>query len=93
MPAISFRVNEFYAQISELIPGLYICGVTGLSPANMKAFRIQLIVNATKEVPNLKCLGEIQRMKLWVEDTTDEDLFPHFDIVVDQVRQIQKGIE
>ena len=85
MPApISFRVNEYYAQISELIPGLYICGVTGLTPANMKAFRIQLIVNATKEVPNLKSLGEIQRMKLWVEDTTEEDLFPHLDIVVDQ---------
>jgi hypothetical protein len=81
---ISFRVNEHYAQLSELVPGLFICGVTGLNPANMKAFRIQLIVNATREVPNLKCLGAIQRMKLWVEDTTDEDLVPHFDMVVDQ---------
>jgi hypothetical protein len=43
-----------------------ICGVSALSSANMKAFSITLIVNATKEVPNLKALGEIQRMKLWV---------------------------
>ena len=85
MPAISFRVNEYYAQLSELIPRLYICGVTGLTPANMKAFNVQLIVNATKEVPNLKSLGDIPRMKLWVEDTAEEDLFPHFDIVADQV--------
>lgn len=41
-------------------------------------------MNATKEVPNLKSLGEIQRMKLWVEDTQDEDLYPHFDMVSDQ---------
>jgi len=51
----------------------------------MKAFGITLIVNATKEVPNLKALGEIQRMKLWVDDVPEEDLFPHFDICSDQV--------
>uniref|UniRef100_A0A914H028 Protein-tyrosine-phosphatase n=1 Tax=Globodera rostochiensis TaxID=31243 RepID=A0A914H028_GLORO len=88
MAPLSFQVNEYYAQISELVPGLYICGVTGLSSANMKAFRIELIVNATREVPNLKSLGQIQRMKLWVEDTTDEDLFPHFDIVADQIHAV-----
>ncbi|KAL3096020.1 hypothetical protein niasHS_005780 [Heterodera schachtii] len=88
MAPLCFQVNEYYAQISELVPGLYICGVTGLTPANMKAFRIELIVNATREVPNLKSLGHIQRMKLWVEDTTDEDLFPHFDIVADQIHAV-----
>lgn len=88
MAPISFKVNTEYAQISELIPRLYICGVSALTPANMKAFKITLIVNATKEVPNPKALGEIQRMKLWVDDTTDEDLFPHFDIVADQMHAV-----
>ncbi|CAD5206192.1 unnamed protein product [Bursaphelenchus okinawaensis] len=88
MAPISFKVNPEFAQISELVPRLFICGVSALSPANMKAFKISLIVNATKEVPNLKSLGEIQRMKLWVDDTTDEDLFPHFDIVADQIHAV-----
>lgn len=86
MAPVSFKVNTEYAQISELIPRLFISGVSALSAANMRAFNIALIVNATKEVPNLKSLGEIQRMKLWVDDVPEEDLFPHFDIVVDQVR-------
>jgi len=88
MSPISFRVNPEFAQISELVPGLYICGVSALTAANMRAFRISLIVNATKEVPNLKALGEIQRMKLWVDDVTDEDLFPHFEMVADQIHAV-----
>jgi len=85
MPPLSFRVNEHYAQLSEIIPGLFICGVNGLTAANICAFRIQLVVNCTREVPNLKCLGQVPRMKLWVEDTPEEDLFAHFDLVADQV--------
>lgn len=85
MAPLSFKVNTVYAQISELIPHLFISGVSALTAVNMKAFNITLIVNATKEVPNLKMLGEIQRMKLWVDDVPEEDLFPHFDIVTDQV--------
>ncbi|CAK5079946.1 unnamed protein product [Meloidogyne enterolobii] len=85
MPPLSFRVNEEYAQLSEIIPGLFICGVNGLTAANICAFRIQLVVNCTREVPNLKSLGQVTRMKLWVEDTPEEDLFAHFDIVADQV--------
>ncbi|KAH7728628.1 Protein F26A3.4 [Aphelenchoides avenae] len=88
MPPISFKVNTEYAQISELVPHLYISGVSALSSANMKAFNITLIVNATKEVPNLKALGEIQRMKLWVDDVSSEDLFPHFDLVADQIHAV-----
>uniref|UniRef100_A0A915MEX5 Protein-tyrosine-phosphatase n=1 Tax=Meloidogyne javanica TaxID=6303 RepID=A0A915MEX5_MELJA len=88
MPPLSFRVNEHYAQLSEIIPGLFICGVNGLTAANICAFRIQLVVNCTREVPNLKCLGQVPRMKLWVEDTPEEDLFAHFDIVADQMHAI-----
>ena len=58
MAPISFKVNTEYAQMSELCPRLYICGVSALNAANMKAFRIELIVNATREVPNLRCVSE-----------------------------------
>lgn len=88
MAPLSFKVNTEYAQISELVPRLFICGVSALTQSNMKAFNITLIVNATKEVPNLKCLGEIQRMKLWIDDVPEEDLFPHFGVVTDQVNTL-----
>ncbi|KAI6229038.1 hypothetical protein M3Y99_01162700 [Aphelenchoides fujianensis] len=88
MAPISFQVNPEFAQITELTPGLFICGVSALTAANMKAFKISLIVNATKEVPNLKSLGEIQRMKLWIDDVPEEDLFPSFDVVADNAHAV-----
>lgn len=88
MAPISFKVNPEFAQITELVPGLFISGVSALSPANMKAFKISLIVNATNEVPNLKSLGEIQRLKLWINDEPTESLMNHFDVVADQIHAV-----
>lgn len=88
MAPLRFQVNPEFAQISELIPHLYTCGVSALTPANMKAFNISLIVNVTKEVPNLRSLGEIQRMKLWVDDVPQQDILPHLDIVSDQIHAV-----
>lgn len=85
MGLVSFKVNTEYAQISELVPHLYICGVSALTPNNIKAFNITLIINVTNEVPNLKSLGEIQRIKLWVNDDVEENLFLHFNVISDQV--------
>uniref|UniRef100_A0A9J2PC68 Uncharacterized protein n=1 Tax=Ascaris lumbricoides TaxID=6252 RepID=A0A9J2PC68_ASCLU len=45
-----FRVNAEYAQITEIIDGLYICGVTSLNAENMEKYNISLIINATTEV-------------------------------------------
>lgn len=88
MAPISFKVNPEFAQISELVPGLFISGVSALTTANMKAFNITLIVNATNEVPNLKSLGEIQRLKLWIDDVPTENLSAHFDVVADQIHAV-----
>ncbi|KAE9554910.1 hypothetical protein FO519_001875 [Halicephalobus sp. NKZ332] len=87
MAPLTFQVNTEYAQISELIPGLFICGVSALNPSNMKAFNISLIINATNEVPNLKMLGDIQRMKLWINDVPEEqELSPQkLDLISDQI--------
>ena len=87
MAPLTFQVNTEYAQISELIPGLFICGVSALNPANMKAFNISLIINATNEVPNLRMLGDIQRMKLWVDDVPEEQgLSPQqLELIADQI--------
>jgi atypical dual specificity phosphatase len=87
MAPLVFQVNPEYAQISEIAPSLFICGVSALSEANMKAFKITFIINATNEVPNLKLLGNAQRMKLWIDDIPEEQgLSPQqLDLLADQI--------
>ncbi|VDD95927.1 unnamed protein product [Enterobius vermicularis] len=88
MPRISFTVNHEYARISELIPGLMICGVSELTLDNMLKHRVSHIVNATSEVPNFRFLGNIQRTKLWYDDTPQTYIFPDLDLVTDQIHSI-----
>lgn len=47
---VSFRVNPEYARISEIVPGLMICGVSALDAETMKKNRVTHIINATTEV-------------------------------------------
>uniref|UniRef100_A0A0N5CFB6 Dual specificity protein phosphatase 14 n=1 Tax=Strongyloides papillosus TaxID=174720 RepID=A0A0N5CFB6_STREA len=85
---ISFQVNPEYAQLTELVPGLFICGVSALTPDNMRKNKIGLIVNATEEVPNLKSLGDIARSKLWIKDLSSENIFSHLEPLADQIHLI-----
>ncbi|CAJ0594114.1 unnamed protein product [Cylicocyclus nassatus] len=86
--SISFRVNPEYAQMSEIVPGLFICGVSALTPDEMKKNKITHIINATTEVPNLRSLGDIQRTKLWLEDTPQTYIYPHLELQSDQIQAL-----
>ncbi|EPB72592.1 dual specificity phosphatase, catalytic domain protein [Ancylostoma ceylanicum] len=86
--SISFRVNPEYAKMSEIVPGLFICGVSALTPDDMKKGKITHIINATTEVPNLRSLGDIQRTKLWLEDTPQTYIYPHLELQSDQIQAI-----
>uniref|UniRef100_A0AC35TRJ2 Protein-tyrosine-phosphatase n=1 Tax=Rhabditophanes sp. KR3021 TaxID=114890 RepID=A0AC35TRJ2_9BILA len=85
---ISFKVNPEFAQITEIVPGLFICGVSALTAANMKAHKIGLIINATEEVPNLRSLGDMARAKLWLKDIPEENIFSHLEPIADQIHLI-----
>uniref|UniRef100_A0A158Q7C2 Protein-tyrosine-phosphatase n=1 Tax=Elaeophora elaphi TaxID=1147741 RepID=A0A158Q7C2_9BILA len=88
MEVISYQVNPEYARLTELVPGLFICGVSDLNQQNIEKNGITMIVNATHEVPNIKTLGNIPRMKLWIDDTSEFDIYPHLDPVSDQIEAI-----
>ena len=62
----SFRVNLDWSAMSEVVPNLYISGVTALKPAELGAIGIRLVVNCTAEVPNLN-LPNMHRIKLWLQ--------------------------
>uniref|UniRef100_A0A1I8AKC7 Dual specificity protein phosphatase 14 n=1 Tax=Steinernema glaseri TaxID=37863 RepID=A0A1I8AKC7_9BILA len=86
MVQLSFKVNPEYAKMTEIVPGLFICGVSALNRDNMERNDIALIINATTEVPNLKMLGEAQRIKLWLEDTPQSYIYPHLELMSDQIQ-------
>ncbi|PIC52108.1 hypothetical protein B9Z55_000235 [Caenorhabditis nigoni] len=85
---LSFRVNPEYAAMSEIVPGLFICGVSALTNEEMKKHKITHIINATTEVPNLRSLGDIQRTKLWLEDTPQTYIYPHLELQSDQIQAL-----
>ncbi|CAJ0923176.1 unnamed protein product, partial [Mesorhabditis belari] len=86
--SISFHVNPEYAMLSEIVPGLMICGVSALNAETMKSNKVTHIINATTEVPSLRSLGDIQRTKLWLEDTPQTYIYPHLELQSDQIRAI-----
>ncbi|VDD84888.1 unnamed protein product [Enterobius vermicularis] len=85
MPSVSFRVNPEYADVTEIVPGLFVCGVSALTLQCMEKLNITLIINATEEVPNFASLGAIPRIKLWIEDTSQAYILPHFDNICDRI--------
>lgn len=88
MPVTSFHVNPEYAVLTELIPGLYICGVSSLQPDKLTQCGITHIINATNEVPRLKSLKDFLWIKLWLDDTPETNIYPHLELQSDQIREI-----
>ncbi|VDK84013.1 unnamed protein product [Litomosoides sigmodontis] len=88
MPLVSFNVNPAHAQITEIVRGLFVCGVSSLTAENMKKYNISFIVNTTREVPNVHSLGIIPRVKLWLEDTPQASLYPLLDQETDQIETV-----
>ena len=50
MPSVSFKVNAEYGRLTELVPGLFICGVSAINEDMLKQYNFSYIINATSEV-------------------------------------------
>ncbi|MFH4982111.1 hypothetical protein AB6A40_008820 [Gnathostoma spinigerum] len=85
MPRFSFKVNPEYAKIAEIIPGLCTSGVSALQREIMEEYRITLILNVTTEVPNLKSLGDIPRVKIWIDDDPQAYIYPLLEQYIPQI--------
>jgi len=85
-----FQVNAAWAAMTEVIPNLYICGVSALKPSTIIALNFDLVVNCTKEVPNMNLPPDVDRLKLWLDDTEETDLMPHLHTAVDYIRMIME---
>ncbi|KAL3998036.1 Dual specificity phosphatase catalytic domain family protein [Acanthocheilonema viteae] len=90
MATTSFQTNPVpeYDHITGLVPQLYICGASSLTLDNMNKYNISLIINATIEVPSMRSLGSIPRIKLWLDDTPSTNIYQYFDIISDQIEAV-----
>jgi len=85
-----FQVNATWAAMTEVIPNLYICGVSALKPSAVIALNFDLVVNCTKEVPNMNLPPDVDRLKLWLDDTEETDLTSQIHTAVDYIRMIME---
>uniref|UniRef100_A0A0M3I2H4 Dual specificity protein phosphatase 14 n=2 Tax=Ascaris TaxID=6251 RepID=A0A0M3I2H4_ASCLU len=84
MSPLVFKVNAAYSRITEVLPGLYVSGVTALREELLRFYRITVIINATTEVPNL-ALQTIKGEKLWLEDSSEQYAHDNFDPYCDEI--------
>ncbi|MCP9264283.1 Dual specificity protein phosphatase 21 [Dirofilaria immitis] len=76
-------------KMTEIIPGLFICGVSSLNPSSISHYGITHIINATNEASSkFKSLINIQRTKLWIDDTPETNIYPHLEQQSDLIRAI-----
>ncbi|OZC06187.1 hypothetical protein X798_06829 [Onchocerca flexuosa] len=64
MSVFAFRVNSEYAKMTEIIPGLFICGVSSLNSSSISHYGITHIINATNETniyPHLEQQSDLIR--------------------------------
>ncbi|GMT00320.1 hypothetical protein PENTCL1PPCAC_22494 [Pristionchus entomophagus] len=81
----TFHVNPTYARIDQILPNLFISGVTALSPSILDEHGITYIINATNEVPNLRCLSHLARHKLWLDDTPETPIYNQLEETANQI--------
>ncbi len=82
----SFHVNAKHARLDELLPGVYISGVTALRVEQLRPLELQCVINCTQEVPNLHWLApHVERVKLWLDDTDQTQIAPFLHMVSDRI--------
>uniref|UniRef100_A0A0N5ASQ9 Protein-tyrosine-phosphatase n=1 Tax=Syphacia muris TaxID=451379 RepID=A0A0N5ASQ9_9BILA len=90
MRQMVFNINSQHAKISEVVPGLFISGVCALTPSIIAANKIDVIINTTVEVPNVKSLGKVEYVKVSLKDAPDADIYSHFDYLCAKIERMIK---
>jgi atypical dual specificity phosphatase len=67
-------------QITKLTPKLYLSAATAITEENLAQTGINLIVNATKELPMYSNSSNIHTIRVPVYDSVDSNLYPYFKV-------------
>ena len=81
-------MEQCLKEITEITPNLYLSSVAAISDANLHDKKINLIINATKELPIFPTADggkQIHSVRIPVYDMVDETLYPYFKPVCDLI--------
>lgn len=79
--------------ISQLLPSLYLCGASVISPQILTQLDINFVINVASELPDtpLPAATKILYLRINVSDSTHTDLGKHFDEVSDMIEEIRRN--
>ncbi|TMW41136.1 hypothetical protein DOY81_013783, partial [Sarcophaga bullata] len=76
--------------VSQLLPSLYLCGASVITPQILQQLGINFVINVASELPDtpLPTSTKILYLRINVPDSTHTDLAKHFDEVSDMIEEI-----
>ena len=79
-------MEQCLREVSQLTPQLYLASVAAINDESLKQNKINLIINATKELPmwNPQKDANIMTIRVPVYDNTEQTLFPYFQVKCDE---------
>ena len=79
-------MEQCLREVSQLTPQLYLASVAAINDESLKQNKINLIINATKELPmwNPQKDTNIMTIRVPVYDNTEQTLFPYFQVKRDE---------
>jgi len=73
--------DNVFSQVAPVTPYLYLAAATALSPSRLESLGVTLVINVTKQLPNLPLEGA-RNLKIAIDDCTRTDLGRHLEGLV-----------
>ena len=83
-PYCQIILTPMFAAMSPITNRLFLTGVGGMTKENFVRNRINFVINATLEAPNL-CMNGVKTLRIPVDDTPEDDIYLYFVSVADHI--------
>lgn len=79
--------------VSQLLPSLYLCGASVISPQVLAQLGINFVINIAPELPDTPLVNSrnILYLRIYVLDSSHADLSQHFDEVSDMIEEVRQN--
>ncbi|XP_013103971.1 dual specificity protein phosphatase 18 [Stomoxys calcitrans] len=82
---------QSFPGVSQLLPSLYLCGASVLSPTLITTLGINFVINASSELPDtpLPSTTNTLYLRVSIPDRPSAELSKHFDEVADMIEEVR----
>uniref|UniRef100_A0A1I8MCA1 Dual specificity phosphatase n=2 Tax=Musca domestica TaxID=7370 RepID=A0A1I8MCA1_MUSDO len=87
------EIPPSFPGVSQLLPHLYLCGASVLSPTVITSLGINLVINVASELPDtpLPTTVPILYLRIDISDRPNAELHKHFDEVADMIEEVRQN--